>query len=117
MKAPSLTPTLEEARALLAASDPKEKWTLELIAAADRLMRACEDPEKVSLDDLLRCLDFAGVVAECGARGLYVRTGRDGVGWKPALSGGLPFSTSKEDWVSFLRAQKKEPNQPPEPTR
>src|SRR4051812_11556097 len=102
MKTPTLTPTLEEARALLFASDPKERWTLELVAAADVLMKACEDSERVSFDDLLRCLDFPGVIAEFGARGLYVRTGRDSVGWKPATSEGLPFSTSKEDWLRYL---------------
>jgi hypothetical protein len=106
MNEPCLTPTIEEARALLFASDPKERWTMELLAAANAIIRACENPEKVSFDDMLRCLDFPGVTAEIGARCLYVRTGRDGVGWKPAPTDGVPFSTSKEDWLGYLRSRK-----------
>jgi hypothetical protein len=97
-------PSLVEARKILFASDPMKEPAFEVLAAADVLMRASESSEKGIVDVLLRCLEFRGVVAECGARGLYVRTGRDGVGWKPALSEGLPFSTSKEDWLDYLRA-------------
>ena len=106
MKLPSSALTIEEARTRLFAADPKKKWTLELIEAGDTMMKACEDSEKVRFEDMLRCLEFPGIVAEFGARCLYVRTGRDGVGWKPALAGGLPFSTSKEDWIPYLRERK-----------
>ena len=94
---------LEAARARLEESTPGSQIDLDLIAAAGELMKAAEEPTKVSIADMLRCLDFPGVVAEIGARCLYVRTGRDGVGWRPAGVDGLPFSTSKEDWLQFLR--------------
>ena len=106
MEPATLRPTVEEARGMLFASSPKDPPSLELVVAADVLLKACEDPEKIGFEDMLRCLSFAGVVAEIGARCLYVRTGRDGVGWRPATAGGLPFSTSKEDWSRYLRERK-----------
>jgi hypothetical protein len=105
MKSSTSRPRIEEARRLLFASSAHDALSFELMTAADVLMRACEDPEKVSFGDMLRCLEIPGVVSEMDARSLYVRTGRDGVGWKPATAGGLPFSTSKEDWMRYLRAR------------
>lgn len=68
--------------------------------AAATLMDHCEN-EEVTIGDMLRCLNIAGVVAEFGARCLYVRTGRDNLGWTPAL-GGIEFITSKENWIEYL---------------
>ncbi len=103
MKPSTFRPSIDEARRLLFASSADDALSFDLMTAANVLMRACEDPEKVSIGDMLRCLEIPGVVSEMGARCLYVRTGRDGVGWKPATAGGLPFSTSKEDWMRYLR--------------
>ena len=56
----------------------------------------------VTIPDMFRCLDFGGMVAEYGARCLYIRTGRDGVGWSRAESKGLPFIVDRADWESYL---------------
>ena len=52
--------------------------------AAATLMECCEHDLHITLDDMLRCLDYGGGIASMGARCLYVRTGRDGLGWKTA---------------------------------
>lgn len=48
------------------------------------LMENCERDSTISVDDGLACLDQCGVVAEMGARILYVLTVRDGLGWHGA---------------------------------
>lgn len=71
----------------------------EICFGAATLMEHCED-ERVTIADMLRCLDIPGVVAEFGARCLYVRTGRDSLGWDTAI--GREFITSREDWEGYL---------------
>ena len=75
------------------------------VLAALAIADVCEDESKVTLQDLLRCLDYGGTIAEAGARGLYVRTGRDGLGWGNAGSNGLPYIITRADWESYLRAK------------
>jgi len=52
---------------------------------------------------MLRCLDYGGTIAEMGARCLYVRTGRDGLGWTSASGWPLPFVVDRADWERYLR--------------
>lgn len=66
---------------------------------AATLMHHCED-ERVTIGDMLRCLDIPGAVAEFGARCLYVRTGRDSLGWDTAID--RDFITSRENWERYL---------------
>jgi hypothetical protein len=73
------------------------------VIAAHVLMEACEDEAQVSLEDMLRCLDHGGSIATVGARCLYVRTGRDDLGWRPAGSNGLPYVMDRADWEAYLR--------------
>lgn len=73
------------------------------VPAAASLMESCERDLRVTFADMLRCLDYGGTIAEMGARCLYVRTGRDGLGWAPAGSTGLPFVVERADWESYLR--------------
>ena len=42
-------------------------------------------------------------IAEAGARCLYVRTGRDALGWGSAGSNGLPFILDRQNWEGYLR--------------
>ena len=50
-------------------------------------------------------LDFPDTVtSEIGARSLYVRTGRNGLGWK-APNRFEDFSTDKEYWLAYLKEQ------------
>ncbi len=80
----------------------------QLELAGSLLLDACkrESPvvgqSAVTVQDMLRCLDFGGMVAEYGARCLYIRTGRDGLGWSPAESNGLPFVVDRADWERYL---------------
>jgi hypothetical protein len=71
--------------------------------AAATLMECCESDSRVTFDDMLRCLDYGGTIAEMGARCLYVRTGRDGLGWAPSGSNGLPFIVDRANWERYLR--------------
>ena len=71
--------------------------------AAATLMESCESDARVTFNDMLRCLDYGGTIAEMGARCLYIRTGRDGLGWAPAGSNGLPFVVDRDDWERYLR--------------
>jgi hypothetical protein len=70
--------------------------------AAAILMEECERDPQITFGDMLRCLDYGGTIAEMGARCLYVRTGRDGLGWGHAGSNGLPFVVERHDWESYL---------------
>ena len=80
----------------------------QLELAGSLLLDACKressvvGQSEVSIQDMLRCLDFGGMVAEYGARCLYIRTGRDGVGWSRAESKGLPFIVDRADWERYL---------------
>jgi hypothetical protein len=62
-------------------------------------MGCCDDPE-VTIEDMLRCLDHKGAVASAGARALYVRTNRDGIGWGPVD----PYIMDRADWEAYLRS-------------
>jgi hypothetical protein len=73
--------------------------------AAATLMECCEHDLHITLDDMLRCLDYGGGIASMGARCLYVRTGRDGLGWKTASGCGFPFVMDRADWEMYLREQ------------
>ncbi len=80
----------------------------ELLQAANTLMENCEQEPTINVDDGLACLDHGGVVAEIGARILYVLTGRDGLGWHGAGYNHLPFHVDKQNWLSFLATQSNE---------
>src|SRR3954451_5097881 len=71
--------------------------------AAAILMEHCEHDLQITFEDMLRCLDYGGVIAEMGARCLYIRTGRDGVGSSPAWLKGVPFIVHRSDWETYLR--------------
>lgn len=89
---------------LAACSDPlsDEGHSSDRVFAANTLMEACDDPELVDFPEMLRCLEFGGVIAEFGARCLYVRTGRDGLGWNHAGSDGRPFIVDRANWLAYL---------------
>ena len=100
--------SIGEARTILRHGDSAGQ--LALIQAANCIMEHCEDDGAVTIEDMLRCLDFPETVtSEMGARSLYVRTGRDGLGWN------VPdrfedFSTDKADWLAYLKEQGIYPN-------
>ena len=73
------------------------------VIAAHSLMQVCEHDPEVTFEDMLRCLDYGGTIATVGARCLYVRTGRDGLGWKPGSPEGKPYITDRADWEAYLR--------------
>jgi hypothetical protein len=78
---------------------------LELILAAGAIMEQCEHDDSITVSDMLRLLDFPDSVAgEMGARALYLRTGRDNLGWRCAGENGLPFITEKQNWIEYLAA-------------
>ena len=83
--------------------DPELTHGSRKVMAAATLMEYCEHDLQITLDDMLRCLDYGGTIATMGARCLYVRTGRDGLGWAHAGSNGLPFVVDRTDWESYLR--------------
>ena len=74
----------------------------DLVVAAFTLMENLENDSTINVDDGLALLDHPGVIAEVGARILYVRTGRDGLGWGMAGENGLPFCVDKSDWLAYL---------------
>lgn len=78
---------------------------IDLVMAANALMENCETDPEITLDDGLACLDHRGVVAEMGARILYVLTGRDGLGWHGAGYNELPFHVDKQNWLNYLAAR------------
>lgn len=80
----------------------RKGWTgneFDIVFAAHTLMENCESDSSVTVREGLVCLDVPGTVAACGARILYVLTGRDGLGWKTSEQ----FSTDKSDWLAYLR--------------
>ena len=72
------------------------------VIAAHSLMQVCEHDLTVTIDDMLRCLDYGGTIATVGARCLYVRTGRDGHGWTPGAPKGKTYVTDRADWERYL---------------
>ncbi len=97
---PSL-PNVPEAQRVI--HDPELCYSMTKFMASYALVEACEDNPSVTIEDMLRCLDYGGVIAENGARCLYVRTGRDGLGWKSAGWNDLPYVVKRADWEAYLR--------------
>ena len=93
-------PNLSVPEALRLIRDPELTHGRLKMFAACTLMNHCERDLQITFDDMLRCLDYGGTIAEMGARCLYVRTGRDGLGWTPA---GLSFVVDRADWEQYLR--------------
>lgn len=83
--------------------DPKITHSAWKAIAAATLMEHCEHDLSITFDDMLRCLDYRGSIATMGARCLYVRTGRDGLGWTSASGWPLPFVVDRADWERYLR--------------
>jgi hypothetical protein len=94
-------PTVAEAKRIL--HFPELLYTGEQVLAAHALMQACAHDPEVTLDDMLRCLDYGGTIATVGARCLYIRTGRDGVGSTDSPPKGKPYVTDRADWEAYLR--------------
>ncbi len=82
--------------------DPEITHDGDKVLAAASLMESCASDSRVTFDDMLRCLDYGGSIAAMGARCLYVRTGRDGLGWASAGSNDLPFIKDRTDWENYL---------------
>ncbi len=59
----------------------------------------CESADVIDNSHLLRCLDYGGSVAAWGARGLYAKTGRDGIG---RFTISTAFSTDRSGWENYL---------------
>lgn len=91
-----------EARSMI--RDGKLELTGDKVIAAFTLMDHCEHDMQITLSDMLCCLDYGGVISEVGARCLYVRTGRDGIGWQCSNNNGLPFVVDRADWESWLQS-------------
>jgi hypothetical protein len=92
--------TVSESKRILHA--PKIEHTATTLIAAHSLMQACERDPEVTFEDMLRCLDYGGAIATVGARCLYVRTGRDGLGWQPGPPKDKPYVTDRSDWEAYL---------------
>ena len=106
--------TIEEAQGIIREGDLTQ--SAKKVIAAHTLMETCEHDMQVTLQDMLRCLDYGGSIAAVGARCLYVRTGRDGIGWRYDDSGITSFVIDRADWEEYLREhqhipEKREPNQ------
>jgi hypothetical protein len=82
--------------------DPELSHSFQKCVAAFSLAEVCERDTTVTFADMLRCLDYGGVIAEAGARCLYLRTGRDGLGRASAGSNDLPFIVDRTNWESYL---------------
>jgi hypothetical protein len=83
--------------------DPEITHNARKVMAAGTFMEYCEHDLRITVDDMLRCLDYGGTIATIGARCLYVRTGRDGLGWTSASGWPLPFVVDRADWERYLR--------------
>ena len=59
-------PTVAEAKRIIHA--PELTHTAEKVIAAHTLMEACEHNPEITIEDMLRCLDYSGAIAEVGAR-------------------------------------------------
>jgi hypothetical protein len=76
--------------------------SLALLNAANIVMEMCEHDDSITLSDMLRLLDHPDSISgEMGARALYVRTGRDNLGWKTP-DNVEAFVTDKIDWIKWL---------------
>ena len=92
--------TVAEAKQILRESDLVHTATT--VIAAHTLVEACEHDPDITFEDMLRCLDYRGTIATVGARCLYVRTGRDGLGWKPGAPDSKTYVTDRADWERYL---------------
>jgi hypothetical protein len=99
-------PPFDLAEAQRMIQDPDLSHVADKVFAAADMMENCEHDVRITLADMLRCLDYGGVIAEMGARCLYLRTGRDGLGWASAGTNGLPFVVDRADWESYLCAHR-----------
>ena len=99
--------TVTEAQRIL--HDATLSHTGDKVIAAHSLMHVCEHDLTVTIDDMLRCLDYGGTIATVGARCLYVRTGRDGLGWRSAGSNDLPYVMDRADWERYLHEHYQKP--------
>lgn len=90
--------TVAEAKGVI--HDPELCHSADKVIAAHTLMEACEQDPEVTIDDMLRCLDYGGAIATVGARCLYVRTGRNGLGWQVECDN---YIVDRADWESYLR--------------
>lgn len=97
-------PSISECKSVVRQRNWAENQT-ELLMAANALMENCENDATITVDDGLACLDQGGVVAEMGARILYLLTGRDGLGWHHAGYNDLPFHVDKQNWLDYLADQ------------
>ena len=93
--------TVPEARRVI--HDPELTHNSRKVMAAGTLMEYCEHDQQITVADMLRCLDYGGAIATMGARCLYVRTGRDGLGWASASGWPLEFVVDRADWERYLR--------------
>jgi hypothetical protein len=76
--------------------------SLTLSDAAYTVMKMCEHDDSITVSDMLRLLDHPDSISgEMGARALYVRTGRDNLGWKTP-DNIEAFVTDKLDWIKWL---------------
>jgi hypothetical protein len=91
--------SVPEARRLI--HDPELTHSGLKVFAAATLMHHCEHDFQITFDDMLRCLDYGGTIASMGARCLYVRTGRDRLGWEPADPS--TWVVDRADWERYLR--------------
>ena len=83
----------------------QSNWTenqLQLLVAANTLMENCESDPTITVNDGLACLEHGGLIADMGARILYVLTGRDDLGWHGAGYNNLPFHVEKQNWLDYL---------------
>ncbi|RYD62918.1 MAG: hypothetical protein EOP83_13395 [Verrucomicrobiaceae bacterium] len=62
----------------------------------------CEFADTVESVHLVRCLYYGGSVAAWGARGLYAKTHRDGIG---RFTTSDLFSTDRRGWENYLTAK------------
>jgi hypothetical protein len=92
---------VQEARQII--HDPDLSHSARKCLAAARLREDCEHDLEITFADMLRCLDYGGTIAEIGARCLYLRTGRDGLGHGSAGSNGLAFIVDRANWELYLR--------------
>ncbi len=68
----------------------------------NRTVFSCKKYATNTVDDGLACFDQGGVVAEMGARILYLLTRQDGLGWHHAGYNDLPFHVDRQNWLDYL---------------
>ena len=95
--------SVAEALAVIRQGGWKHGNDLALLYAASTVMKMCAHDDSITIPDMLRLLDHPDSVSgEMGARALYLRTGRDNLGWNVPGPGDPPFVTDKADWIKYL---------------